>query len=87
MTQILTHIVIDASIVLSWILDDEQDPDALFAQEYIIRGGIIMCAPDLLVTEVTNALLSAVKSRRISAENAHNLLTNFVRMPVDYSPI
>lgn len=58
-------ILIDASVALKWFLAEEGAERAeLLSAEHDV------CAPDLIVSEVTNGLWKAVRRRAMSAEDA-----------------
>lgn len=68
-------IVIDASVVLKWIITDEQDRDqALFLQKRHIEGQEIIIVPDFLFIEVANALVTKSKTSPAIVANDMKLL-------------
>ena len=52
--------VIDASVVLKWFREEPDTGKALKLQEQINNGSITAFVPDLLLYEVTNALIRGV---------------------------
>lgn len=48
--------VIDASVVLKWFLDEEDSDTALKIRKKHLEGKLELCAPTLLVIEISNAL-------------------------------
>jgi predicted nucleic acid-binding protein len=78
-------LVIDASVVLAWLMPDEQTP----AAERIIGRltlGHQAQAPALLPFEVGNALLVAQRRRRITASVAAELEREFGALPIAIAP-
>jgi predicted nucleic acid-binding protein len=72
-------IVIDASVVLALLLN-EQLADT--AEAIMNQGGI--CAPDLLNLEVTNGLVSAVRRKRMTKQDATSLIEAFATLPIAF---
>lgn len=62
-----THAVIDASVVLKWQLDDEEDVDRALAlrDDCLLAGAIDLHAPTLLVYELANAIRAASRRARL----------------------
>ena len=60
----MSRLVLDASIVSDWLLDDEFDPRASTALTRLRQDGAVV--PQLWHYEVRNALLSAERRGRIS---------------------
>jgi len=80
----LSRFVVDASLVLAWLLPDESSTatDALFRS---LASGAAADAPPLLKYEVSNALLSAFKRRqRISREDCFSRLRDFDGLPIRF---
>jgi predicted nucleic acid-binding protein len=69
------NVVVDASVVLKWIVVEEDSPEALRVR---IEHDIV--APDFLLVECRNALLTKVRRRQIErsqAEDAESALDAF----------
>jgi len=49
-------VVVDASVVVKWMVREEGRDRALMLREAHLRGEVSLCAPDLLLYEVCNAL-------------------------------
>ena len=77
--------VLDASVVLAWLLPDEHsDPaERLIGRVAEERA----CAPSLLLLEVGNALLQAERRTRISSATHLDLLGAFTTLPIMLEPI
>ena len=71
----MKSLVVDASVCLKWIFDDEENREqALRLLRLYINDEIALVAPDLWVYEVTNGIKSALLSRRVSYNKAKSLL-------------
>ena len=73
--------VIDASFILSFLLDETSKVDALI--ERLQRDEVTCIAPSLLWFEVANGLRSAVVRKRLSEKLALQLYTNFLMLGID----
>lgn len=64
--------IVDASVVVKWQLDDEDAVDQALAirDDYLVHGHFELVAPFLLVFELTNAMVSATRHRRVSQAHA-----------------
>jgi predicted nucleic acid-binding protein len=77
--------VLDASVVLAWLLPDEQSE---LAEKLIRRVADDRAfAPSLLLLEVGNALLQAQRRARVPAATRQALLDAFTRLPLSLEPI
>jgi predicted nucleic acid-binding protein len=77
--------VIDASIVLAWLLPDEQSGAA---ERLIGRAARERArAPSLLLLEVGNALLQAERRNRLPAALRSELLDAFTSLPIALEPV
>jgi predicted nucleic acid-binding protein len=56
-------LVVDASVALKWFLSEEPDADRALA---VVRDGIPLIAPDLVIVEVCNAAWRSARLGRIS---------------------
>jgi len=87
-------IVVDASVVLKWQLDDEEAVTQALAlrDDFLLYNRVNLAAPSLLVYEVTNGMLTATRRGRLPRSQAEEglatLLTSGIRlMTVDPSKI
>ncbi len=76
--------VIDASVALSWFLQDEQSPasDRLFSQ--VAEEGAIV--PSLWRLEIANALQVAVRRNRIDRAHRDGTIQRAGRLPIEVDP-
>jgi len=77
--------VVDASVVLKWQLDDEDCiPQATeLRDDYYAHGAIKLIAPHLLVYEVVNGIVSAVRKGSINPDKAIDVLTNLLALGIE----
>jgi predicted nucleic acid-binding protein len=64
-------LLVDASVAVKWLVAEDRDFIALD----ILRDGFVLLAPDLLLTEVANALRNKVRSNLLGASQAKVGLT------------
>ncbi len=83
-------VVVDASVVLKWQLEDEEAvPQALaLRDDFLLHGRVSLVAPSLLAYELANGILTAARrgrlSRNLAEEALRLLLAADIRMlPVD----
>ncbi len=78
-------IVVDASLVLKWQLDDEEDvaPAVAIRDDYLIRDTVNLAAPTLLVYELANGVWSAARRGRITEEIAPEALRNLLDCEIE----
>ncbi|MGH2533375.1 MAG: type II toxin-antitoxin system VapC family toxin [Thermomicrobiales bacterium] len=78
-TTDLPRFVVDASVAIKWQLSDEQDSDVA---ERLLRDfladRVLLIAPDHIRYEVANALRTAVRTRRLTADEARAALEQFL---------
>ena len=76
-------VVIDTSVAAAMIFEDEAGPLAEALEPVMLAGGQLI-APALMLWECTNALRSAVLSKRITATKADALLSKFCALPMEF---
>ncbi|MFZ3341532.1 MAG: type II toxin-antitoxin system VapC family toxin [Terriglobales bacterium] len=86
MKAVARTFVLDASVALSWCFEDEASD---FAEGILdlLRTGSEAVAPAIWPLEVTNALLIAEWSKRISEAKVMSQLRDIRRLPVLIEPI
>ena len=73
--------VLDASVTASWVLPDEDDPDAAAALERVrTETGLV---PALWWYEIRNILLMSERRRRLSAHDTADFLTALSNLPIE----
>lgn len=79
----MTPLVVDASVVIKWLLPEVHSG----AARRILAADHALLAPDLLWAELGNALWKRLRSGEIAAEDARDLLRDFRRFPIVTTPI
>lgn len=79
------QIVVDASIVLKWQLDDEEHilQATALRDDYYARGVIKAIAPQLLVYEVANGIATATRQKRVASGKAMEAMGNLMALGVE----
>lgn len=71
-------IVLDASVVLKWVFDDESDGDrAALLKDAHVSGHETVAAPDLLFYEIGNVLATKTRLSEAAIAEAFSLLWEF----------
>lgn len=80
--------IVDASAVLmAFFSDEDGHTQAQALVQAHALGAIELRGPTLLVHEVTNAVLQAVRRQRISIETAQEILTAFEDLIIPLEPV
>jgi predicted nucleic acid-binding protein len=79
--------IVDASVVLASFFPDEEQEQAQAVIRDHVAGRVQLAAPTLLLYEVTNAVLQAVRRARITDEQAADILTSFEGLGVTLVPV
>jgi predicted nucleic acid-binding protein len=77
----VSSFVIDASIALGWLMEDEDDAYAVAVMNRLRDGGAV--TPALFEFEVANALVVAERRQRITASDARKALWRLQRMRIE----
>jgi len=73
--------VLDCSVTMAWIFDDEDDPLAAAVRDRL--DGDVALAPSIWPLEVGNALLVAERRGRVSRAEALRFLEVLSQLPID----
>ncbi len=73
-------LVLDASLALAWFFDDERSPGADAVLDTVAAAGAVV--PALWKLEVANALLAAVRRRRIDGTYLAAALEQLAALPI-----
>ena len=73
--------VLDCSVTMAWIFDDEDDPLAAAVRDRL--DGDVALAPSIWPLEVGNALLVAERRERVSRAEALRFLEVLRQLPID----
>jgi predicted nucleic acid-binding protein len=80
----MSSFVADSSIVISWILGDEDSSEADALLESLAQGAVAE-SPVLLRYEVSNVLVTAfTKRKRLTKEGCASGLADFESLPIRY---
>jgi predicted nucleic acid-binding protein len=74
------NIIIDASVIIKWLLPDEEDPVAMNIKNDFAAKEMTISIPYLTYYEVGNVLKIAVKRDRITKDIAEKLYQAFVNL-------
>lgn len=77
-------LVVDASVVLKWQLDDEEAVAKAVAlrDDCLLRGHANLAAPSLLVYELANGMLTATRRGRLSQDQAEDGLATLLAVGI-----
>jgi predicted nucleic acid-binding protein len=73
-------LVIDSSITLAWLFDDERTPQADAVMRQVAKAGAVV--PSLWRLEVANGLQSAVRRKRIDAAFRDASIADLRALPI-----
>jgi predicted nucleic acid-binding protein len=78
-------VVVDASVVLKWQLDDEEciSQATALRDDFYALGAIQAIAPCLLIYEVINGIVTATRRKRLSPDKAHEAMDNLMEIGVE----
>lgn len=77
----MTRFVLDASVALAWAFEDEVSPYAAAAIRVLDHERAIV--PRIWSFEISNALILAVRRKRIDELLAYRMLRTLHRLPID----
>lgn len=78
----MTRIVVDASVVIKWVVTESGTPDAL-----ALRSVASFSAPELLVAECANILWKKVRLSQLSADEAMLAARLIQRADIELHPM
>jgi len=89
MPQEPNTMVVDASVVLKWQLNDEECTvqAAALRDDFFIHGTISIMAPKLLTYEIANGIVMAARRKRIVTEKALEAISNLLSFGIDYRDV
>ena len=79
--------IVDASVVLAAFLPDGTQAQAQAVMRDHVIGRLRLSAPDLLLYEVTNAVVQAVRRGRIDTEQAQAVLASLEGMGIELQAV
>ena len=77
------YLVVDASIVVKWLIVEEDTPVALSALEEWKEKGVRLSAPYFMLAEVTNALHRRVRRGELSIDSALDMLDYLLSLEIE----
>ena len=82
-------VVVDASVVLKWQLDDEEHITQATAlrDAFYLEGAIKVIAPDLLTYEIINGITTATRQKRIASDKAIEVISNLIALGIELREI
>lgn len=84
----MKKIVIDASVALKWVLNDEEHiAEASQILLDVQAGGLEIFAPDLLCYEFSNVLWVAARQARLTPQNTRAAVRFFQQLGIQYQPL
>ncbi len=89
MPQKTKPLVVDASVVLKWQLDDEEHISQAIAlrDDFYKRGVIKAIAPHLLIYEIVNGIATASRLKRITRDKAIEAVNNLMALGIELKEI
>ncbi len=79
--------IVDASVILNAFFPDEDQAQAQDLIRDHVIGRAELAAPNLLLYEVTNAVVVARRRERISDEQAEDILSSFESLGIALRPV
>ena len=76
----MSGLVVDASVVIAWLFDDEDEPRAEDALRKLAEDGAVV--PQLWHLEVRNSLLTAERRGRLSPDEVRERLDALKGLPI-----
>jgi predicted nucleic acid-binding protein len=76
--------VIDASVAISWLFEDEQTPLCMNLLQQVSWTGAVV--PSLWPLEIANALQNGIKRKRIDAAYRDSTIKRLLRLPIEIDP-
>lgn len=80
----MNSVVLDASVVLRWVLDDaDEHPGASRMAEGLMHGRVRVMSPDALLPEIAEVLIRAIRAGRLTSDTAQRLLIELAKLSLD----
>jgi predicted nucleic acid-binding protein len=81
--------VVDASVVLKWQLNDEEFTHQAIAlrNDFYISETVKAIAPSLLLYEVMNGIVTAIRRKRLASDKALEAMNNLLKLGVELKPV
>ena len=80
----MNEAVIDASVALRWIFEDEEDrAGAIRVRDALVDGRLLVTVPPTFLPEVAGVLVRAVRAGRLHPDKARFALGTLERVAID----
>ena len=76
--------VVDASLVVKWLVEEEDSGKALAIHQGWVASGVRIAAPHLMLAEVANALHRKVVDGEFELESATRTLENLSSLEIEF---
>jgi predicted nucleic acid-binding protein len=80
-------VIVDANVILSAFFPDEEQAQAQALIRDHVIGHVELTAPNLLLYEVTNAVIQARRQGRVSDRQAEDILSSFEKLSITLKPV
>ena len=80
-SSFLGELVLDASVILNWLIDEEIDPATAYLATSISQYEVFV--PPIWNLEVRDGLLMAERRSRITEDRLHEHLQDLIKLPID----
>ena len=80
-SSFLGELVLDASVILNWLIDEEIDPATAYLATSISQYEVFV--PPIWNLEVRNGLLMAERRSRITEDRLQERLQDLIKLPID----
>ena len=80
-SSFLGELVLDASVILNWLIDEEIDPATAYLATSISQYEVFV--PPIWNLEVRDGLLMAERRSRITEDRLHERLQDLIKLPID----
>lgn len=78
----MNRFVVDASVAVKWYLPEQHGDCAT----RLCRSGTVLEAPDLLHSEIGNALWKRIRRKELTRDQAGEIIIALSRMPIEMYP-
>jgi len=80
-------VIVDASVILQAFFPDETQAEAQSLIREHVSGHVRLVAPTLLLYEVTNVVVQAVRRERVNAKEGETILVAFEGLGIEMEPM
>ena len=80
-------VVVDASLALKWVLQEEHTEEALVLRDHWQEAAEFVIAPPIFRSEATNALHQRVRRRQLSRSDAADILDSLMPAVATAEPV